>query len=169
MQGIAALVLAMTGDTSQTQSLIDDLSARFPKNTLVQFNYLPAARAQLALDRKDPSRAIQALEAAALYELGDMDHGNTGYPIYLRGEAYLAAHQGAAAAAEFQKLLDHPGLILNDPIAAFARLGLARAYAAQGDAAKAKAAYGDFFSLWKNADPEVPVYQQAKAEFAALR
>lgn len=169
VQGVAALVLAMIGDTSRAQSLIDDLSARFPKNTLVQFDFLPAARAQLALDRKDPSRAIQALQAAALYELGDMDHGNTGYPIYLRGEAYLAAHQGAAAAAEFQKILDHPGLILNDPIAALARLGMARAYAAQGDTAKSKAAYSDFLSLWKNADPDIPVYQQAKAEFAALR
>ena len=169
VQGVAALILAMTGDTARAQSLIDDLAERFPRNTLVQDNYLPAARAQLALDRKDPAKAVQALETAAPYELGDMDHSNAGYPIYLRGEAYLAAHQGAAAAAEFQKILDHPGVILNDPIAALARLGLARAYAAQVDTAKAKAAYGDFLSLWKNADPDVPVYQQAQAEFAALR
>jgi predicted Zn-dependent protease len=135
---------------------------------LVQFDYVPVARAQLALDRKDPSKAIQALQATAPYELGDMDRGNTGYPIFFRGQAYLAAHQGAAAAAEFQKILDHTGLILNDPIAALARLGLARACAAEGDSARAKAAYGDFLSLWKNADPDVPVYQQAKAEFAAL-
>lgn len=168
VEGSAALILAMTGDTGGAQSLIDDLSERFSKNTLVQFDYLPAARAQLALVRKDPSKAIQALQAAALYELGDMDHGNTGYPIYFRGEAYLAAHQGAAAAGEFQKILDHPGLILNDSIAALARLGLARAYSAQGDIPKAKAAYADFLSLWKNADPDIPVYQQAKAEFAAL-
>ena len=169
VQGVAALILAMTGETARAQSLIDDLAARFPRNTLVQDNYLPAARAQLALDRNDPAKAIQALDTAASYELGDMEHSNAGYPIYLRGEAYLAAHQGAAAAAEFQKILDHPGVILNDPIAALARLGLARAYAAQGDTAKAKAAYGDFLSLWKNADPDAPVYQQAKAEFAALR
>jgi predicted Zn-dependent protease len=168
VQGVAALILAMTGDTARAQSLVDDLAERFPRNTLVQDNYLPVARAQLALDRKDPARAVQALEAASPYELGDMDHSNAGYPIYLRGEAYLAAHQGAAAAAEFQKILDHPGLILNDPIAALARLGLARAYSAQGDTVKAKAAYGDFLSLWKNADPDVPVYQQAKTEFAAL-
>jgi len=168
-QGVAALILAMTGDTARAQSLIDDLAARFPRNTLVQDNYLPTARAQLALDRNDPAKAIQALEIAAPYELGDMDHSNAGYPIYLRGEAYLAAHQGAAAAAEFQKILDHPGVFLNDPIAALAHLGLARAYAAQGDTSKAKAAYADFLSLWKNADPDVPVYQQAKSEFAALR
>lgn len=168
-QGIAALILAMTGDTTRAQSLIDDLDERFPRNTLVQDNYLPAARAQLALDRNDPAKAVQALEAAAPYELGDMDHSNAGYPIYLRGEAYLAAHQGAAAAAEFQKILDHPGLILNDPIAALARLGLARAYSAQGDTPKAKTAYADFLSLWKNADPDLTIYQQAKAEFAALR
>jgi Tfp pilus assembly protein PilF len=111
---------------------------------------------------------VQALEAAAPYELGDMDHSNTGYPIFLRGEAYLAAHQNAAAAVEFQKILDHPGLILNDPIAALARLGVARAYAAQGDTARAKAAYGGFLSLWKEADPDLPIYQQAKTEFAAL-
>ena len=168
VQGIAALILAMTGDTDGAESLIDDLAERFPRNTLVQDNYLPAARAQLALNRKAPSKAIQALDTTAPFELGDMDHSNAGYPIYLRGEAYLAAHQGPAAAAEFQKILDHPGLILNDPIAPLARLGLARAYASQGNTAKAKAAYGDFLSLWKNADPDVPVYQQAKAEFAAL-
>ena len=169
VQGIAALVLAMTGDTSRAQSLADDLDERFPRNTLVQDNYLPAANAQLSLDRKDPAKAIQALDTAAPYELGDMDHSNAGYPIYFRGQAYLAAHQGAAAAAEFQKILHYPGLILNDPIAPLARLGQARAYAAQGDTPKAKAAYADFLSLWKNADPDIPVYQQAKAEFAALR
>jgi DNA-binding winged helix-turn-helix (wHTH) protein/tetratricopeptide (TPR) repeat protein len=168
VQGVAALILAMTGDTPRAASLIDDLAERFPRNTLVQDNYLPAARAQLALNRKEPSKAIQELECTVPYELGDMEHSNAGYPIYLRGEAYLAAHQGAAAAAEFQKILDHPGIILNDPIAPLARLGLARAYAAQGDTAKAKSAYSDFLSLWKNADPDIPVYQQAKTEFAAL-
>jgi predicted Zn-dependent protease len=142
---------------------------RFPKNTLVQFVCLPTARAQLALNRKDPSRAVEALQAAAPYELGDMDHGNAGYPVYLRGQAYLAAHLGGEAAAEFQKILDHPGVVLNDPIAALARLGLARAYAAQGNTSKAKAAYGEFFTLWKNADPEIPAYRQARAEYSELR
>jgi ATP/maltotriose-dependent transcriptional regulator MalT len=134
----------------------------------VQFNYLPAARAQLALNRKDPSKAVQSLQAAAPYELGDMEHFNVAYPIYMRGQAYLAAHQSGEAAAEFQKILDHPGVVLNDPIASLARLGLARAYAAQGNASKAKAAYGEFLTLWKNADPDLPIYQQARAELAAL-
>jgi DNA-binding winged helix-turn-helix (wHTH) protein len=168
VQGAAALILALTGDTGRAQSLVDDLAMRFPKNTLVQFDYLPEARAQLALDRNDPSKAVQALQAAAAYELGDMEHFNVGYPVYLRGQAYLAAHQDGEAAAEFQKILDHPGIVLNDPIAALARLGLARAYAAQGNTGKAKAAYGDFFTLWKNADPDIPVYQQARAEFTEL-
>jgi predicted Zn-dependent protease len=168
VQGAAALILALTGDTGRAQSLVDDLAMRFPKNTLVQFDYLPEARAQLALDRNDPSKAVQALQAAAAYELGDMEHFNVGYPVYLRGQAYLAAHQDGEAAAEFQRILDHPGIVLNDPIAALARLGLARAYTAQGNPGKAKAAYGDFFTLWKNADPDIPVYQQARAEFAEL-
>jgi len=168
VEGVAALVLAIAGDTAGSESLIDDLAARFPKNTIVQFNYLPAARAQLALDRQDPSRAIQALQPAAPYELGDMEHFNSGYPVYLRGQAYLAAHQGSEAAAEFQKILDHPGVVLNDPIGALARLGLARAYAARGNTGNAKAAYREFFTLWKNADPDIPVLQRAKAEFAAL-
>jgi len=166
--GPAALILAMTGDKVRAQALIDDLAARYPRNTLVQSDYLPVARAQLALNRKEPSKAIQELETAAPYELGDMDHGNACYPIYLRGQAYLAARRGGEAAAEFQKILDHPGVVLNDPIAALARVGLARAYAVQGNTDKARATYGAFLSLWKNADPDIPVYQQAKAEFAAL-
>jgi len=166
--GPASLILAMTGDKVRAQALIDDLAARYPRNTLVQSDYLPVARAQLALNRKEPSKAIQELETAAPYELGDMDHGNACYPIYLRGQAYLAASRGGEAAAEFQKIIDHPGVVLNDPIAALARVGLARAYAVQGNTDKARATYGAFLSLWKNADPDIPVYQQAKAEFAAL-
>ena len=169
VEGAAALILALTGDSSRAQSLIDDLAVRFPRNTLVQFDYLPVARAQLALNRKDPLKAAQALQAAAPYEFGDMEHFNSGYPIYFRGLADLAAHQDGEAAAEFQKILDHPGVVLNDPIAALARLGLARAYAVQGNTVKAKAAYGEFFTLWKNADPDIPVFQRTKAEFTELR
>jgi eukaryotic-like serine/threonine-protein kinase len=168
VQGVAALVLALTGDAARSQSLIDDLAARFPRNTVVQFNYLPVARAQLALDRKDPARALQYLQPAAAYELGDMEHFNAGYPVYFRAQAYLAAHRDGEAAAEFQRILDHSGVVLNDPIAPLARLGLARAYAAQGNAGKARAAYGEFFTLWSNADPDISVLQQAKAEFAKL-
>ena len=91
------------------------------------------------------------------------------YPIYVRGEAYLAAHQGKEAAAEFQKILDHRGIVLNFPLGALVHLGIGRAYALQGDSAKARAAYQDFFTLWKDADPDIPVLQQAKTEFAALK
>jgi eukaryotic-like serine/threonine-protein kinase len=163
---MASLALALAGDLAQSKSLADDLARRFPENTLVQGNYLPTARAQLALDRKDASRAIQTLQAAVLYELGDMQRCNVAYPIYLRGVAYLNAHQGSKAAAEFQKVIDHPGIVLGDPIAALAHLGLARAYVAEGDAAKAKTAYMELFNIWNDADADVPVYQQARAEYA---
>ena len=169
VQGVAALVLSLTGDTGRAQSLVDDLAARFPRNTVVQFNYLPVARAQLALNRKDPSKAVQALQVAVPYELGDMEHYNAGYPVYFRGLAYLAAHQNGEATAEFQKILDHPAVLMNDPITALARLGLARSDAAKGNTGKAKSDYAAFFSLWKSADPDTPIYQQAKAEFAALQ
>jgi DNA-binding winged helix-turn-helix (wHTH) protein len=168
VQSIAALALALAGDTDRSQMLADDLARRLPQNTLVQFSYLPAVRAQLALNRKDPDKAIEALRAASPYELGDMDRNNAGYPLYLRGEAYLGAHQGNEAAAEFQKIIDHPGVVFSSPLAALAHLGLARAYAVAGDTAKAKAAYAEFLTIWKDADADVPVYQQAKAEYAKL-
>jgi tetratricopeptide (TPR) repeat protein len=134
----------------------------------VQFNYLPTLRAQLALHRNDFLKAIETLQAAAPYELGNVDCG-TAYPVYIRGEAYLAAHQGSEAAAEFKKILDHRGVIINDPIGALAHLGLGRAYALQGDMAKAHAAYQDFFTLWKNAEPDIPILREGKAEYAKLR
>jgi predicted Zn-dependent protease len=168
----AALALAIAGDTTRPQAVADDLDKRFPSDTLVQFNYLPTIRAQLGVNRKDSSKAIEALRAAAPYELGMS--GSSAfmpslYPVYARGEAYLASHQGSEAAAEFQKILDHRGVVLNEPIGALAHLGLARAYAIAGDAAKAKAAYQDFLTLWKDADPDIPVLKQAKAEYAKLQ
>jgi len=169
VEGAAALTMALAGDTGRAQALVDEMAARFPKNTLVQFNYIPVARAQLALNRKEPLKAIQALENAAAYDFGDMEHCNAMYPVYFRGQAYLAAHQAAEAATEFRKIIDHPGVVWNEPIAALARLGLARAYSAEGDTGKARTAYGEFFTLWKNADPDIPIYQQAKADFAGLR
>ena len=148
------------------QKLTDDLGKRFPENTIVHLNYLPTIRAQLALSRNDNSTAIEVLQAAAAYELGSL--GGL-YPVYVRGEAYLAAHQGTEAAAEFQKILDHRGVVLNSPIGALAHLQLARAYAMRGDAAKARAAYQDFLTLWKDADPDIPILKQAKAEYAKLQ
>jgi serine/threonine protein kinase/tetratricopeptide (TPR) repeat protein len=168
----AALALGFAGDAVRTQTLAEDLVKDFPEDTMVQFNYLPTIHAQLALMHNDSSKAIEALQAAAPYELGSPGTGNFTfalYPIFVRGQAYLAAHQGREAAAEFQKILNHPGIVVNEPIGALADLGLGRAYALQGDTAKAKAAYQGFLTLWKDADPDVPIYQQAKAEYAKLQ
>jgi predicted Zn-dependent protease len=162
----AGLTLALGGDAAQAQLLADELSKRFPEDTIVQLNYLPTLQAQLALTRKDPSKAIEALQAAGPYEFGHV--GFTAYPVYLRGEAYLATHQGNEAAAEFKKILGHPGIVSNSPIGALAHLQLARAYVLQGDTDKARAAYQDFLTLWKDADPDIPVFIAAKSEYAKI-
>jgi class 3 adenylate cyclase/tetratricopeptide (TPR) repeat protein len=166
VQGGAALALAIAGD-AQSQKQADDLSEHFSESTIAQFNYLPTIHAQLALNRNDGSKAIEALQVATAYELGIVLFAL--YPINVRGEVYLAAHQGSEAAAEFQKILDHRGVVRNEPIGALAHLGLARAYMLQGDTAKAKAAYQDFLTLWKDADPDIPILKQAKAEYAKLQ
>jgi serine/threonine protein kinase/tetratricopeptide (TPR) repeat protein len=175
-QYATALALAFAGDTVRSHSLADDLGKRFPEDTIMRFSHLPTIRAQLALSRNDSSKAIEELQATAPYELGT----SSGlYPAYVRGEAYLAAHQGNQAAAEFQKILDHRGVIGNDPMGALAHLGLARAYAleaqsAQGadadaDRAKARASYRDFLAPWKDADRDIPILKEAKAEYAKLQ
>ncbi len=168
----AALALALAGDSSASQGIVEDLAKRFPEDTIVQFNYLPTIRAQLALKRNDDAKAVEELEAAAPYELG-LAGGTTFstnlYPVYVRGEVYLAAHQGGQAATEFQKILDYRGVVLNEPIGALSHLGLARAYALQGDTVKARAAYQGFLTLWKDADPEIPILVAAKAEYAKLQ
>lgn len=164
----AALALALAGDAGRTQALADDLGKRFPEDTIVQFNFLPTLHAQLSLSRDDTAKAVEILLAVGPYELGNV--GNTAlYPIYVRGEAYLAAHKGSKAAAEFQKILDHRGVVVNGPIGALAHLQIGRAYAIQGDAPKAKAAYQDFLTLWKDADPDIPILLAAKAEYAKLK
>ena len=170
----AALALAIAGDSSQAQTLTNDLESSFPEDTSVKFNYLPSVRAFLALNHGDPAKAIELLQVAVPYELGQPRSAQTGffgalYPIYARGQAYLAARQGAEAAREFQKILDHPGIMVGDPIGVLAHLQLGRAYALQGDTTKAKAAYQDFLTLWKDADPDIPVLKQAKAEYAKLQ
>jgi tetratricopeptide (TPR) repeat protein len=170
----AALALALSGDSSRSQTLANDLERRFPEDTSVRFSYLPALRALLALNHNEPSKAIQLLQVAVPYELGaprSAIHANFGalYPVYVRGEAYLAAHQGAGAATEFQKILDHRGIVVSDPIGALAHLQLGRALALSGDKARAKTAYQDFLTLWKDADPDIPIFKQAKAEYAKLQ
>jgi eukaryotic-like serine/threonine-protein kinase len=169
-EGFSAIAFALAGDVADANRAIDDLTKRFPQNTVVQTRYLPMARSALALNSGNAQRALDVLSAAAPYELGHTNEDFTFalYPIYFRGQAYLAAKNGAAAAGEFQKLLDHAGIVGNEPIGALAHLGLARAYSLSGNAAKAKTAYQDFFSLWKNADPDIPILKEAKAEYAKL-
>jgi len=164
----AALGLALAGDGSRSLALVNDLGKRFPLDTIVRFNYLPTLRAQLALSQNDPLKAIEFLQSASPYELGTVGNACL-FPVYVRGEAYLAAHQGSEAAAEFQKILDHRGIVVYEPIGALAHLGVAHAYALQGDTTKARAAYSDFLTLWKDADPDIPVLKQAKAEYAKLK
>jgi DNA-binding winged helix-turn-helix (wHTH) protein/tetratricopeptide (TPR) repeat protein len=168
VQGIAALALALTGDANRAQALAESLAKRFPQDTIVQRNYLPTIRAQLALDRKDSSKAIEVLKTAHPYELATMEGSNTLYSVFLRGQACLMARDGAGAMAEFQKIIDHRGIVLYQIIGPLAHLGLARAYALQGDSVKARTAYQDFLTLWKDADADIPVLKQARTEFAKL-
>ena len=167
----AALALEYVGDDGRAQTLADDLGKRFPEDTVVQFNYLPTLRAKRAVSKGNASEAIESLRAAAPNELGQVGFYTWGalYPVFVRGEAYLAAHQGNEAAAEFQKILDHRGIVVNEPIGVLAHLQLGRAYAMTGDSTKAKAAYKDFLTLWKDADPDIPILKEAKAEYAKLR
>jgi tetratricopeptide (TPR) repeat protein len=169
----AALALALSGDSSRPQTLAKDLETRRPEATPVRFSYLPTLRALLALNRGEPAKAIELLQPAAPFELGVPWTGGSVcgalYPVYVRGEAYLAAHQGVPAAAEFQKILDHRGIVVSDPIGALARLQLGRAYALSGDKTKAKTAYQDFLTLWKDADSDISILKHAKAEYARLK
>jgi eukaryotic-like serine/threonine-protein kinase len=172
----AAFALALSGDPSRSQALTEDLSSRFPEDTVVQFTYAPTLRALIALNHSRPSNAVELLQTTIPYELGIPTLGGSEYllgagnlyPVYVRGLAYLAAHQGAEAAVEFHKILDHRGIVVSDPIGALAHLQLGRAYALPGDKTKAKSAYQDFLNLWKDADPDIPILKQAQTEYANL-
>jgi hypothetical protein len=173
----------MAGDAARAESLAQDLNKRFPLDTQMQSLWLPAIRARLALNRQNPAEALRDLEAAA----GPIEFGSIQfsanvsglYPTYIRGEAYLEAGQGSAAAAEFQKILDHSGIVWNCWTGALAHLGVARANAleaktsqgADADAARVRAlaAYKEFLTLWKDADPNIPILREAKAEYAKLQ
>jgi tetratricopeptide (TPR) repeat protein len=168
-----AVVMALAYSGDSAPELADDFSESFPENTVVQFNYLPTLRAKLALNRSNPQQALDTLDVAAPYELGlptswFYNWPNL-YPVYVRGEGYLAAHQGKEAAAEFQKILYHRGIVLNEPIGVLAQMQFGRACALQGNTTKARAAYQDFLTLWKDADPDIPILKQAKAEYAKLQ
>jgi serine/threonine protein kinase/tetratricopeptide (TPR) repeat protein len=170
LQGAASIAWALVGERIQAMKLASDVNKRCPESTYIQFGVLPAVRGLLALQRGEPTEATKALDAISPYELVvPCSCTPAGVPVYIRGNVHLAAHQGAEAAADFQLILDHPGIIGNFPIGALAHLGLGRAYTMQGDTAKARAAYQDFLTLWKDADPDIPILKQAKAEYAKLQ
>lgn len=170
---MAALAWARIGDTARAQSMASELGQRFPKNTLIRYYWLPTIKAGLALRQSDPAQALEFLQTVAPYELADGSFRGSGwsagYPIYLRGEVYLMAGDAAKAAAEFQKVVDHPGVVENSLTGPLAYLGLARASARSGDNARARQAYENLFRVWQSADPDIPIYKQAKAEYAKLQ
>ncbi|HSZ62594.1 MAG TPA: protein kinase [Terriglobales bacterium] len=169
---LAALALARTGDTVQSSALADKVSAEFDRDTMIQAYWLPTIRAAIAIDHGDAQKAIELLNTASEYELGEPvqwpSHG-TLYPVYVRGEAYLRAGNGVQAATEFQKMIDHRGIVANSPLGALAHLQLGRAYKLAGNVGKAREAYAAFLVAWLQADPDVPILKQAKAEYAKLR
>jgi tetratricopeptide (TPR) repeat protein len=174
VQYAAGLALALSGDFSRSEALADDLDKRFPEDTFVKFTYAPVLRALAALGRGKPADAVERLQTALRYELASNGLNFNYYlgglhSAYLRGEALFDLHRYAEAAAEFQKILDHRGIVFTDPIGALAHLQLGRTYVVSGDMAKAQKAYQDFLTLWKDADVDVPVLKQAKAEYAKLR
>jgi tetratricopeptide (TPR) repeat protein len=170
----AAFALALSGDSSGSQKLADHLAKLFPEDTPVQFEYLPTLRGLFALERHAPLEAIERLQTALPYDFaipGTAFFAKFGalYPAYVRGRAYLEAGKGREAAVEFQKVIDHRGIVFADPIGALAHLQLGRALASSGDGGKARSAYQDFLTIWKDADPDIPVLEQAKAEYAKLQ
>lgn len=167
---LAALAVARVGDLSQAQKLADQLNADFPLDTLIQSYWLPTIRAEIKVYGDKGDSAVELLRSTAPYELGEPPAITSClYAVYVRGEAYLRAHEGEAAKTEFRKIIQHRGIVQNRPVGALARLGLARAYRLSGDTATARAAYSDFLTLWKDADPDIPVLKEAKAEYAKLQ
>jgi eukaryotic-like serine/threonine-protein kinase len=168
---LAALTLARAGDVARAKAMFVELEKSDSTNTVFKLYWLPTLNAAIELNGGSSAQALVSLEAAAPYELGGPPPFQTGtlYPCYLRGQAYLLSGNGSAAAAEFQKFISHHGLVINFPLGALAHLGLARAYALSGDTAKVRAAYRDFLALWKDADPDIPILKEAKAEYAKLQ
>ena len=169
---LAALALARSGDTVQSSALAEKVAAEFERDTMIQAYWLPTIRAAVAVDQGDAQKAIKLLSIASEYELGMPvqwpSHG-TLYPVYVRGEAYLRTGDGVQAATEFQKLINHRGIVANFPLGALAHLQLGRAYKLSGNADKAREAYAAFLVSWLEADPDIPILKQAKAEYAKLQ
>jgi tetratricopeptide (TPR) repeat protein len=169
VQGRAALALALSGDWAEAQRLAHDLNEQYPEATVVRFVHLPVIQAAVALWQGETQKASESLAITARYEFAGPPFGFPMMPVYVHGEAQLAAQQGMEAAAEFQKIIDHRGVVGNSAVGALAYLGLGRAYALTGDTIKARSAYQDFLTLWKDADADIPVFKQAKAEYAKLQ
>ena len=174
VQYAVGLGLALSGDSSRSEALAGDLEKGFPEDTFVKFTYAPVLRALAALGRGKPADSVEQLQIALPYELAvngiNFSHLLGGlYSAYVRGEALSATHRYAEAAAEFQKILDHRGIVGADPIGALAHVQLGRAFVLSGEKIKAKAAYQDFLTLWKDADPDIPILRQANAEYAKVQ
>ena len=170
VEAVVATVLGLAGDAAKATRVADDLARRYPENTSIQFQYLPMIRMAVAIGGAGAAGAVDASTVGAKYELGGQAFMDfiIMYPVYLRGQACVTAGQATQGAAEFQKILDHPGLVRNEPIGALAHLGIGRAFARAGDIARARTAYQDFFALWKDADSDIPILKQAKTEYAQL-
>jgi tetratricopeptide (TPR) repeat protein len=162
----AAYAFARAGDVARAQALVDEVAKAYPTGTMVNKYELPVVRAAIEMNRNNAAKALEILQPVTPYDLGN---GRGMTAAYERGRAHLALRQGSEAAAEFQKIVDRPGVVLTSITGALARLGLARAYVVQGDTAKARVAYQDFFALWKDADPDVPILKEAKLEYGKLR
>jgi hypothetical protein len=168
---LSALALARAGDSAQARAIMEGLKKSEPSNTFLKVYWFPVLEASMALTQHAPDRAVIALEPCVPYELGNAPPESIGtlHPAYIRGLADLAEKNGTAAAREFQKLIDHPGIVQNFLLGSLARLQLGRAYALSGDAVKAKTEYQSFFTLWKDADADLPILNEAKSEFAKLQ
>jgi eukaryotic-like serine/threonine-protein kinase len=172
VRAVAALALARAGETRRAEVIVKAIENEYPADSIVRTYWNASAQAAIALNRGRPKQALEVLEVSAVSELGWYTfyfNASMMHPAYLRGQAYLAMRQGENASAEFQKIIDHRGIVLNSPIGGLARLGLGRAYTLTGDSAKAGETYREFFEFWKDADPEIPILKQAKAEFAKLQ
>ena len=167
---VAALTLARLGDAPRCKALVEELKKSDPNNTFLKLYWLPTINAALELSRTNSSQAIVDLEPTVPYEAGQAGTFiNYLYPAYVRGQAYLQERKGLAAVTEFQKLFDHRGLVENFVTGSLAHLQIGRSYAVTGDIAKARAAYQEFFNLWKDADPDIPMLKEAKGEYAKLQ